>query len=184
MSGAFGSGIQAGVGLLLGQKADKEAYNKQLEAYQQQQKNITMQANYAVMNYNIEKERALAQVANDLFETRQQTSSQIANVDNAVLQEVGYGRTAQSLMNATRTQQALTLDSQKERLENTLTTLDLNKEQAVRSANNQLQSLSVPQYTKYGLNSFIDTYTNYLKLEDSRKHRDFLKRQGENGGGA
>ena len=181
MSGAFGSGVQAGMGLLLGQKADKEAYKKQLEAYQQQQKNITMQANYAVMNYNIEKERALAQVANDLFETRQQTSSQIANVDNAVLQEVGYGRTAQSLMNASRTQQALTLDSQKERLENTLTTLDLNKEQAVISANNQLQSLSVPQYNKLGLSDLIDTYSNFMRLSDARQNRKYLESQGQGG---
>lgn len=181
MAGAVGTVAQVGLGLILDKKADKEAYNKQLEAYQQQQKNITMQANYAVMNYNMEKERALAQVANDLFETRQQASSQIASVDNAVIQEVGYGRTAQALMNAPRTQQALTLDSQKERLENTLTTLDLNKEQTVISANNQLQSLSVPQYNKLGLSDLIGAYTNFMKLEDSRKNRDFIKKQGERG---
>ena len=142
-------------------------YNAQVRAFNQAQKNIVIETNYALQNYEFERMQAMTETVNDLLQTHKQTSQQVASVDTAVLQEVGSGRTADALMRATRNMQAETLGSIKEKYRNVSGQIDLNKEQTVLSANNQLRSMATPTKPNY-MATFIKGATSYMGAKEQQ----------------
>ena len=143
-------------------------YNAQVEAYKQAQKGIVIETNYALQNYEYDRQQNLIQAINDIQEIRKTSAQQIGAVDTAVLQEIGEGRTAEALMRTTRQQQADAIGSVEGRLSNIYNQVDLNKEQAVLSANLQLRNMAKPQRPNM-MATLIKGYANYLQLNEQQQ---------------
>ena len=165
-------GITAGSMAILGTGMEMYGANKdyeaQIEAYKQAQKGIVVETNYALQNYEYDRQQNLIQAVNDIQEIRKTSAQQIGAVDTAVLQEIGGGRTAEALMRTTRQQQADAIGSVEGRLSNIYNQIDLNKEQAVLSANLQLRNMARPQKPNM-IATLIKGYSNYLQLNEQQQ---------------
>ena len=107
-------------------------------------------------------------------------------VDTSDLQKISGGRTAEALMRTTRQQQADTIGSVEGRLSNIYNQIDLNKEQAVLSANLQLRNMARPQKPNM-MATLIKGYSNYLQVNEQQQilkdRREMNKGlQGQRGG--
>ena len=143
-------------------------YEAQVEAYKQAQKGIVIETNYALQNYEFDRQQNLIQAINDIQEIRKTSTQQIGAVDTAVLQEIGGGRTAEALMRTTRQQQADAIGSVEGRLSNIYNQIDLNKEQAVLSANLQLRNMARPQRPNM-MTTLIKGYSDYLQVNEQQQ---------------
>lgn len=162
---------------LSGVHANKKQEKAQIEANKKTARGYIQQMNYTFQNAEIQRQAAFASAVDQLTKTRLQANRQESSVLAAVNEDLqGGGRTADALARSVRNDTARASRSILNNMEVTNNEIDLNKEAALISTKNAIDSIPSVQ-KKSNFSYLLDLGSSYLNFKNQQEQLDYM-RQG------
>lgn len=179
---ALSYGISA-LSSLSNQKASRAEIQNQIDANNQTARGLLQSMNYTFQNYETQRRAAFAAQIDAMTKDRMNAHRQEASVKAAVNEELaGGGRTANLINRSVRADESRVASQAQANYQNKMNEIDLNKEAAListRNAINSIPSVETPSYLTQGVEMFSDFMQTYNTLQGIKSMR---KKAGVEGG--
>ena len=165
------------------QKARSAEIQNQIDANNQTARGLLQSMNYTFQNYEAQRRAAFAAQIDAMTKDRMNAHRQEASVKAAVNEEMaGGGRTANLINRSVRADESRVASQAQANYQNKMNEIDLNKEAAListRNAINSIPSVETPSYLTQGMEMFSDFMQTYNTLQGIKSMR---KKAGVEGG--
>ena len=165
------------------QKARSAEIQNQIDANNQTARGLLQSMNYTFQNYEEQRRAAFAAQIDAMTKDRMNAHRQEASVKAAVNEEMaGGGRTANLINRSVRADESRVASQAQANYQNKMNEIDLNKEAAListRNAINSIPSVETPSYLTQGMEMFSDFMQTYNTLQGIKSMR---KKAGVEGG--
>lgn len=179
---ALSYGISA-LSSLSKQKASRAEIQNQIDANNQTARGLIQSMNYTFQNYETQRRAAFATQIDAMTKDRMNAHRQEASVKAAVNEELaGGGRTANLINRSVRADESRVASQSQANYQSKMNEIDLNKEAAListRNAINSISSVETPSYLTQGMEMFSDFMQTYNTLQGIKSMR---KKAGVEGG--
>lgn len=179
---ALSYGISA-LSSLSKQKARRAEIQNQIDANNQTARGLLQSMNYTFQNYETQRRAAFVAQIDAMTKDRMNAHRQEASVKAAVNEELaGGGRTANLINRSVRADESRVASQAQANYQNKMNEIDLNKEAAListRNAINSIPSVETPSYLTQGMEMFSDFMQTYNTLQGIKSMR---KKAGVEGG--
>lgn len=165
------------------QQSRKKELQAQIDANNQTARGLLQSMNYTFQNYETQRRAAFAAQIDSMTKDRMNAHRQEASVKAAVNEELaGGGRTANLINRSVRADESRVASQSKANYETRMNEIDLNKEAAListRNAINSIPSVETPSYFTQAMEMFSDYMQTYNALQGIGSMR---KKAGVEGG--
>ena len=167
------------------QKARKKELQEQMDANNQTARGLLQSMNYTFQNYETQRRAAFAAQIDAMTKDRMNAHRQEASVKAAVNEELaGGGRTANLINRSVRADESRVASQAQANYQTKMNELDLNKEAAListRNTINSIPSVETPSYFTQAMEMFSDYLNTYNALQGISSMRNKAGVEGGHG---